>query len=84
VIDGKDMPKDEYGYDYVWAFVCKFSKLLATLPDKKNDMAQTLAQRYYRFLSRFLGVPVSWLSDNVGPFISEFLETINTLTGTKH
>jgi hypothetical protein len=37
VVDGKDMPKDEYGYDYVWAFDCKFSKLLATLPGKKND-----------------------------------------------
>ena len=43
VVDGKDMPKDEYGYDYIWAFVCKFSKLLATLPGKKNDTAKTLA-----------------------------------------
>jgi hypothetical protein len=59
VVDGKDIPKDEYGYDYVWAFVCKFSKLLVTLPGKKNDTAKTLAQRYYRFLYRFLGVPVS-------------------------
>ena len=84
VVDGKDMPKDEYGYDYVWAFVCKFSRLLATLPGKKNDTAEILAQRYYRALYRFLGVPVSWLSDNAGPFISEFMETINKLTGTKH
>jgi hypothetical protein len=78
------MPKDEYGYDYVWAFVCKFSKLLATLPGKKNDTAEILAQRYYRALYRFRGVPVFWLSDNASPFISEFRETINKLTGTKH
>jgi hypothetical protein len=84
VVDGKDMPKDEYGYDYIWAFVCKFSRLLATLPCKKNDTAEILAQRYYRTLYRFLGVSVSWLSDNVGPFISKFLETINKLTGTKY
>ena len=43
MVDGKDMPKDEYGYDNVGAFVCNFSKLLATLPGKKNDMAKTLA-----------------------------------------
>jgi hypothetical protein len=59
-------------------------KLLATLPGKKNDTAQTLAERYYCFLYRLLEVPVSWLSDNVDPFISEFLETINKLTGMKH
>ena len=27
---------------------------------------------------------MSWLSDNAGPFISEFLETINKLAGTRH
>jgi Chromo (CHRromatin Organisation MOdifier) domain len=33
---------------------------------------------------RFLGMPYVWISDNAGPFISEFLQTINRLTGTKH
>ena len=56
-VDGKDMPKDEYGYDYVWVFVCKFSRLKATLPGRKTDTAETLAQRYYRFLYRLLGCP---------------------------
>src|ERR1700694_1305339 len=83
-VDGKNMPKDEYGYDYVWVFVCKFSRILATLPGKKSDTAEKLAQRYCRFLYRFIGVPLTWLSDNAGPFVSEFLETINELTGTKH
>ena len=27
---------------------------------------------------------MSWLSDNEGSFISEFLETINKLAGTRH
>src|SRR4030088_429129 len=27
---------------------------------------------------------MSWLSDTAGPFCSEFLETINKLTGTRH
>jgi hypothetical protein len=84
VVDGKDMPKDEYGYDYVWAFICKFSRLMATLPGKKNDTAEKVAARYYRHLYRFLGLPNVWISDNAGPFVSGFLETINTLTGTKH
>ena len=30
-----------------------------------------------------MGIPDIWISDNVGPFVSEFLETINKLTGTK-
>ncbi|XP_044718824.1 reverse transcriptase (RNA-dependent DNA polymerase) domain-containing protein [Hirsutella rhossiliensis] len=34
--DGKDMPKDRYGYDYVWTFVCKLSRIIATLPGKKT------------------------------------------------
>ena len=84
VVDGKDMPKDKYGYNYVWTFICKFSRIIATLPGKKNDTAETIAQRYYRAIYRFMGMPSVWLSDNAGPFISEFLATINKLTGTKH
>jgi hypothetical protein len=84
VVDGKNMPKDDKGYDYVWAFVCRFSKLLATLPGRKGDTAETVAHRYYNALYRFLGVPHQWISDNAGPFVSEFLETLNKLTGTKH
>lgn len=84
VVDGKDMPLDEYGYDYVWAFVRKFSRILATLPGNKNDTAEKVAQRYYRYIYRFLGMPSTWISDNAGPFISKFMETVNTLTGTKH
>jgi len=83
-VDGKDMPTDEHGYDYVWVFVCKFSRLKATLPGKKTDTAATLAQRYYRYLYRLLGCPDAWLTDNAGPFVSEFLDTLNKLTGTKH
>lgn len=83
-VDGKDMPTDEYGYNYVWVFVCKFSRLKATLAGKKTDTAATLAQRYYRYLYRILGCPNAWLTDNAGPFVSEFLGTLNKLTGTKH
>lgn len=83
-VDGKDMPKDRFGYDYVWRFVCRFSKLLATLPGKKTDTAEQLAARYYRSIYRFHGVPGSWHSDNGGQFISKFLREINHLTGTKH
>jgi hypothetical protein len=82
--DGKDMPPDERGYDYVWAFTCKFSRILATLPGRKTDTAETVAQRYYQYLYRFFGVPAVWLSDNAGPFISDFLGELNRLTGTKH
>ena len=83
-VDGKDMPEDEHGYDYVWVFICKFSRIIATLPGKKSDTAETLAQRYYRFIYRFFGIPSIWLSDNAGQFISEYLATLNSLTGTKH
>ena len=83
-VDGKDMPKDKFGYDYVWVFVCKFSRLIATIPGQKTDTAEILASRYYRYLYRFLGLPFVWISDNAGPFISEFMATINELTGTKH
>ena len=84
MVDGKDMPTDRWGYNYVWVFVCKFSKLIARLPGKKTDTAEDLAQRYYRYLYRFVGLPYVWISDNAGPFISEFMATINKLTGTKH
>jgi RNase H-like domain found in reverse transcriptase/Reverse transcriptase (RNA-dependent DNA polymerase)/Integrase zinc binding domain len=83
-VDGKDMPPDRHGYNYVWAFVCKFSRIMATIPGKKTDTAEDLAKRYYRYVYRFLGMPYVWISDNAGPFISEFLQTINRLTGTKH
>ncbi|KAM4064200.1 reverse transcriptase (RNA-dependent DNA polymerase) [Hirsutella rhossiliensis] len=82
--DGKDMPKDRYGYDYVWTFVCKLSRIIATLPGKKNDTAEVLASRYFRYLYRFFGMPLVWISDNAGQFISAFLAEINRLTGTKH
>ncbi|KAM4061971.1 his(2)-Cys(2) zinc finger domain-containing protein [Hirsutella rhossiliensis] len=54
--DGKDMPKDRYGYDYVWTFVCKLSRIIATLPGKKNDTAEVLASRYFRYLYRFFEI----------------------------
>ena len=84
VVDGKDMPKDRHGYDYVWVFVCKFSRLIATIPGRKTDKAQDIAARYYRYLYRFLGGPFVWISDNAGPFVSQFTKTINEITGTKH
>jgi hypothetical protein len=83
-VDGKDMPKDRHGYDYVWRFVCRFSKLLATLAGKKTDNAEQVATRYYRQIYRFMGIPASWYSDNGGQFISDFLKEINRQTGTKH
>lgn len=84
LVDGKDMPKDRHGYDYVWAFICKFSRIIARLPGRKNDTAEILAQRYYRSLYRFLGIPDVWITDNAGPFISLFMAMMNKLTGTKH
>ena len=84
VVDGKDMPEDRHGYDYVWVFICKFSRLIATLPGHKTDKAQDIAARYYRYIYRFLGMPTVWISDNAGPFVSQFTRTINEITGTKH
>ena len=84
VVDGKDMPKDRHGYDYVWVFICKFSRIIATIPGRKTDRAQDIAARYYRYLYRFFGMPSAWISDNAGPFVSEFTKTINELTGTVH
>jgi hypothetical protein len=83
-VDGKDMPKDRFGYDYVWTFIDKFSRIMATLPGKKTDTAETLAMRYYRHLYRSYGLPAVWISDNAGPFISTFMAELNKLTGTKH
>jgi hypothetical protein len=84
VVDGKDMPLDKYGYDYVWTFICKFSRLMITLPGQKTDDGVKLASRYYRYCYRILGCPYSWLTDNAGPFVSKFMETLNRLTGIKH
>lgn len=84
VVDGKDMPKDRHGYDYAWAFIDKFSRILATLPGKKTDTAEDVAARYYRYLYRIFGMPAVWISDNAGPFVSRFLAKLNELTGTKH
>jgi hypothetical protein len=84
VVDGKDMPPDRHGYNYVWVFICKFSRLMMTLAGNKSDTGEVLASRYYRFGYRFLGCPYSWLTDNAGPFISAFMGTLNKLTGIKH
>jgi len=43
VVDSKDMPKDKYSYNYIWTFIYKFSRIIATLPGKKNDIAETIA-----------------------------------------
>lgn len=84
VVVDKDMPKDDRGCKYVWVFICKFSPLIAALAGKKTDTAEKLAERYYYHLYRFLDVPDRWLTDNAGPFVSEFLSTLNKLTKTKH
>jgi transposase InsO family protein len=84
VVDGKEMPEDEYGYNYVWAFVDKFSRMIARLPGKKIDKGSDVAMRYYRYLYRFLSLPAVFISDNGGQFISDFIDAINKLTGTKH
>lgn len=41
-VDRKDILKDCYGYDYIWAFVCCFSKILVTLLGRKTDIAADL------------------------------------------
>ena len=84
VINGKNIPKTRQGYNYVWAFICQFNKIIATLPGHKGDRAPDLAKRYYHQIYRFMGIPDIWISNNAGPFVSEFLETINKLTGTKY
>jgi hypothetical protein len=84
VVDGKDMPKDRHGYDYIWAFICKFSRLIIRLPGRKNDTASKIAERYFKSTYRVFGVPAVWITDNGGAFISEFMETLNELTQTKH
>ena len=57
---------------------------MVKIPGKKTDYVEMLAKRYYRYAYCFLGMPTMWISDIAGPFISEFLATINSLTGTKH
>ena len=54
------------------------------LAGRKADRAQDIAARYYRYLYRFLEMPTVWISDNAGPFVSQFTRTINEITGTKH
>ena len=83
-VDGKDMPPDRRGYNYVWTFVDKLSRTIATLPGRKSDTAEHLAQRYYYYLFRLFGVPVLWLTDRGAQFMSAFIGEVNRLTGTKH
>ncbi|XP_044720159.1 reverse transcriptase (RNA-dependent DNA polymerase) domain-containing protein [Hirsutella rhossiliensis] len=78
--DGKDMPKDRYGYDYVWTFVCKLSRIIATLPGKKNDTAEVLASRYFRYLYRFFGMPSYGFLTTLD---SLFLPSSQRLTGSR-
>jgi hypothetical protein len=84
VCDGKDMPQDEHGYNYVWVFICRLSKFLVTIPGKKTDTALDLASRYYRRLFGQFGLPARWYTDNGPQFIGDFTRRINELTGTEH
>ncbi|KAM4061291.1 integrase core domain-containing protein [Hirsutella rhossiliensis] len=84
LVDGKDMPNDRNGFDYVWTFICKLSKLILTIPGKKTDTAERLAKRYYRRVFGHLGLPKIWLSDNGPQFISKFMAKVNEMTGTEH
>jgi hypothetical protein len=84
VCDGKDMPQDRHGYNYVWAFICRHSKFLITIPGKKTDTGYDLAGRYYRRTFGQFGLPARWYTDNGPQFIGHFMERINQLTGTEH
>ncbi|CAJ2509783.1 Uu.00g056830.m01.CDS01 [Anthostomella pinea] len=44
MVDGKSMPKNDKGYDYVWAFVCQFKKKALEIV-KQNQKVQELAQQ---------------------------------------
>jgi hypothetical protein len=84
VVDGKEMPQDQHGYNYVWAFICRLSKFLVTLPGRKDDTAEILAKRYFRQIFGILGLPARWYSDNGPQFISGFTAYLNKATGTEH
>jgi hypothetical protein len=84
VVDGKEMPPDRHGYNYIWAFICRLSKFLVTIPGKKDDTAEVLARRYFRHLFGTLGMPARWYSDNGPQFISSFTKYLNKATGTEH
>ncbi|WP_353824307.1 hypothetical protein, partial [Acinetobacter baumannii] len=57
VCDGKDMPHDRHGSKYLWAFICRHSKFLITIPGKKTDTGYDLAGRYYRRTFGQFGLP---------------------------
>lgn len=84
VVDGKSMPTTKTGYDYIWAFVCKLTRLIVRIPGKKTDTAEILAARYYKHVYRLYGLPAVWITDNGPQFVSAFLAKINEWTGTKH
>jgi hypothetical protein len=84
VVDGKDMPKDRHGHDYIWAFICRLTKFIITIPGRKDDTAETLAKRYFQRVFGWLGMPVIWYSDKGPQFISRLVAYINKATGTKH
>jgi hypothetical protein len=84
VIDGKDMPQDRRGYNYVWAFICRLSKFLVTIPGRKEDTAEKLATRYFSRLAGTMGIPARWYTDRGPQFRSQFLAILNKLAGIEH
>lgn len=86
VVDGKDMPKDQYEYNYVYGSIGNYSGIAAILPGKKPDTAANMAAHYYRYLYGTLCAPAVWIKYNAGPFVSRFLaklEDVSTRTSIR-
>src|SRR6266487_4581404 len=56
-INRKDMPKDHSGHDYVWIFICRFSKHGISLPRYKTDTAEKVAKLYYNYIWKIYRSP---------------------------
>jgi len=75
-MDGKDMPKDRSGHDYVWIFVCRFSKRGISLPGYKTDTAEKVAKLYYNYIWRIYGSPESIVCDRGPQFAGHFADEL--------
>jgi hypothetical protein len=82
-VDGKDMPKNRNGCDYIWVFVDRLSKMTFVIPGHKTDAARDIARHYYERIFPVMGMPSSILSDRGPQFISAFFGELCKIAGVE-
>ncbi|GKC19628.1 putative reverse transcriptase domain-containing protein [Tanacetum coccineum] len=77
------LPRTPSGYDSIWVIVDRLTKSAHSLPIKKSDSIEKLAQLYLKEIICKHGMPTSIISDRDSLFTSRFWKSLQEAMGTQ-